>query len=269
MRIVITGASGNVGSALLRRLGRGRRARPRRRRAPPAGRGPRRSPAWSGRRSTCPATTARARCARPAPARTRWCTSPGGSSRPIAWTTSPSSGSAARGASSRRSTAAGVPHLVHMSSVGAYSPRRDDSPVAETWPTGACRARRTAGTRPPRSGCSTGSRATPPARPSPGSGPGSWASATPVAPCSATPCRRWCRRRLLDHVPVLPLDRRLAIPMVHADDVADAIVRVLEGRVPGPSTSRPTPPSPPTTSRACWGPGWCTSPPRSCGRRCP
>ena len=38
---------------------------------------------------------------------------------------------------------------------------------------------------------------------------------------------------LLRHVPVLPLDRGLAIPMVHADDVADAIVRVLEARVPG------------------------------------
>ena len=32
-------------------------------------------------------------------------------------------------------TAAGVPHLVHMSSVGAYSPKRDDSPVDESWPT--------------------------------------------------------------------------------------------------------------------------------------
>jgi nucleoside-diphosphate-sugar epimerase len=38
---------------------------------------------------------------------------------------------------------------------------------------------------------------------------------------------------LLNHVPVLPLDRGLAIPMVHADDVADAIVRVLDARAPG------------------------------------
>ena len=30
---------------------------------------------------------------------------------------------------------------------------------------------------------------------------------------------------VLDHVPVLPLDRRLAVPMVHADDVADAVAR--------------------------------------------
>src|SRR5689334_19184639 len=30
---------------------------------------------------------------------------------------------------------AGVPHLVHMSSVGAYSPKSDDEPVDESWPT--------------------------------------------------------------------------------------------------------------------------------------
>jgi UDP-glucose 4-epimerase len=39
--------------------------------------------------------------------------------------------------------------------------------------------------------------------------------------------------RLLAHVPVLPLDRGLAIPMVHADDVADAVTRVLGARAPG------------------------------------
>jgi nucleoside-diphosphate-sugar epimerase len=38
---------------------------------------------------------------------------------------------------------------------------------------------------------------------------------------------------LVGHVPVLPLDRRLAIPMVHADDVADAVLRVLGRRVGG------------------------------------
>ena len=37
-------------------------------------------------------------------------------------------------------TDAGVPHLVHMSSVGAYSPKRDDSPVDETGRPTACRS---------------------------------------------------------------------------------------------------------------------------------
>ena len=30
-------------------------------------------------------------------------------------------------------TAASVPHLVHMSSLGAYSPRQGDHPVDESW----------------------------------------------------------------------------------------------------------------------------------------
>ena len=45
-------------------------------------------------------------------------------------------------------------------------------------------------------------------------------------------------RPLLSHVPVLPLDRRLAIPVVHADDVADAVARVLESVRPARSTWR-------------------------------
>jgi nucleoside-diphosphate-sugar epimerase len=43
-------------------------------------------------------------------------------------------------------------------------------------------------------------------------------------------------------LPVLPLDRSLVIPMVHADDVADAIVRVLDGRVGGPFNLAAEPP---------------------------
>jgi UDP-glucose 4-epimerase len=38
---------------------------------------------------------------------------------------------------------------------------------------------------------------------------------------------------LLRHVPVLPIDERLVIPMVHADDVADALARVIGSRTPG------------------------------------
>jgi nucleoside-diphosphate-sugar epimerase len=130
--------------------------------------------------------------------------------------------------------AADVPHLVHMSSVGAYSPKRDDARVDETWPTDGV--------------------------------PSSWYSRSKAsaerlldAHEQAHPHRVVTRLRpgivgqrnagsallrygvpalvpaaVLRHVPVLPLDRRLAIPVVHADDVADAIVRVLDGRVAGP-----------------------------------
>jgi nucleoside-diphosphate-sugar epimerase len=52
---------------------------------------------------------------------------------------------------------------------------------------------------------------------------------------------------VLDHVPVLPLDRRLRIPMVHADDVADAIARVMDQRAGGPFNLSADPPI--TTAR--------------------
>jgi nucleoside-diphosphate-sugar epimerase len=42
----------------------------------------------------------------------------------------------------------------------------------------------------------------------------------------------WLPTRLLRLVLLLPLDRRLQFPVVHSDDVADAVVRVLE-RQPG------------------------------------
>lgn len=36
------------------------------------------------------------------------------------------------------------------------------------------------------------------------------------------------------HVPLLPIDRRFAVPAVHTDDVSDAIVRAIERRASGP-----------------------------------
>jgi nucleoside-diphosphate-sugar epimerase len=39
--------------------------------------------------------------------------------------------------------------------------------------------------------------------------------------------------QLVPMLPVLPLDKRLCIPLVHADDVADAIVRVVDQRAVG------------------------------------
>jgi nucleoside-diphosphate-sugar epimerase len=132
----------------------------------------------------------------------------------------------------RAVAAAGVPHLVHMSSVGAYSPKRDDSRVDESWPTGGV----------PSSPYSRHKSAaerllddheaihdTVVTRLRPGIvGQRSAGSALlrygvpGLVPAKA-----------LDLVPVLPMDRGLVIPMVHADDVADAIERVLTRRAAG------------------------------------
>ena len=130
-------------------------------------------------------------------------------------------------------SAAGVAHLVHMSSVGAYSPKRDDEPVDESWPTGGVRTsmysrHKSAAERllDRAEAAGTGPVVT---RMRPGIvGQRSAGSALlryglpGIVPGS-----------LLAHVPVLPLDRGLAIPMVHADDVAEAVARALDARVPG------------------------------------
>ena len=129
--------------------------------------------------------------------------------------------------------AAGVPHLVHMSSVGAYSPKRDDEPVDESWPTDGVPSSMYSRHKAAAERILDRVEAEAPdlvvSRMRPGIvGQHSAGSAllrygVPAAVPAA----------VLDHVPVLPLDRRLAVPMVHADDVADAVVRVLGSRTPG------------------------------------
>ncbi|APE10290.1 NAD-dependent epimerase/dehydratase family protein [Rhodococcus pyridinivorans] len=47
---------------------------------------------------------------------------------------------------------------------------------------------------------------------------------------------------ITNHLPLIPIDHKLTIPAVHSDDVADALVAALERRVPGPfNLGAPTP----------------------------
>lgn len=127
----------------------------------------------------------------------------------------------------------GPTHLVHMSSVGAYSPKRDDEPVDETWPTGGVP------TSPYSRHKATAERLLD-AHEDAHEGlaitrmrPGIVGQAAAASALLRYGLPALVPARAIDLLPVLPLDRRLKVPMVHADDVADAIARALDGRAPG------------------------------------
>ncbi|MFF8035239.1 NAD-dependent epimerase/dehydratase family protein [Streptomyces sp. NPDC016626] len=134
----------------------------------------------------------------------------------------------------RAVTETGVPHLVHMSSVGAYSPKKDDRPVDESWPTGGVRSSRYSRHK------SAAERLL-----DRYAAPGAVPLVTRLRPgivgqrAAGSSLLRYgvpalVPPKALDLLPVLPMDRRLTVPMVHADDVAEAIAAVLHRRVGGP-----------------------------------
>ncbi len=139
--------------------------------------------------------------------------------------------------------AANVPHLVHMSSVGAYAPGAYGRKVDESWSTAGLES-------------SAYSRAKSAverilddyeARNPDGVGITRMRPGLIVQRDAATGLRRYTLPAYLDPrlarlLPVLPLDRRLAVPMVHADDVADACVRAIERRALGPFNLAAEPP---------------------------
>jgi len=126
-----------------------------------------------------------------------------------------------------------VGQIVHMSSVGAYSPKRDAAPVDEEWPVNgvpsSSYSRHKAAAERLLNSFEQIAEGTAVARLRPGIiGQLSAGSALlryalpPVLPAKA-----------IKAIPVLPMPAGLTIPMVHADDVADAIVRVLQQRAVG------------------------------------
>lgn len=137
---------------------------------------------------------------------------------------------------------AGVLHLVHQSSLGAYAPKRDNTPVDESWPT----------TGVPTSGYSRRKAAAErllddyeAAQPE--------TLVTRVRPGivgqreAASSLLRYTvpgvvPARLLGALPVLPLDRDLAFSAVHVDDYVEAVAAMLHQRVGGAfNLAAPTP----------------------------
>jgi UDP-glucose 4-epimerase len=131
-----------------------------------------------------------------------------------------------------------VGHLVHMSSVGAYAPRRDAHPVDEKWPVEAVPSssysRHKVAAEKLLDAFEQSNEVPLVTRLRPGIiGQASAGSALlryglPI----------FVPAKVLDAIPVLPLPAGLTIPMVHADDVADATVRVLQSRSGERSTLR-------------------------------
>ncbi len=130
----------------------------------------------------------------------------------------------------RAAEAAGVEHLVHVSSIGAYSRARDARPVGENWPTGggapglAYSRHKSAAER-----LLDGHEARPGHRPRVARVRPSLVARREVGGAldrytlpSLLPAG------LLGLVPVLPLDRRFRVQLTHTDDVADGIVTIVE-----------------------------------------
>ncbi|WP_322919306.1 NAD-dependent epimerase/dehydratase family protein [Nocardioides renjunii] len=231
MRIVITGATGNIGSALLRRLtADGEHDLVGVVRRPPGPAEPYDAVAWHPADLTevQPAELAAAFRGADAVVHLAWGFQPshredyleelgvGGTRRVIA---------AVR--------AAGVPHLVHMSSVGAYSPKRDDVPVDESWPTGGVQTSMYSRHKSTAERLLDGLERDAPELVVSRMRPGIVGQRDAGSALLRYGLPALVPGGLLRHVPVVPLDRGLAIPMVHSDDVADAVTRVLGARAPG------------------------------------
>jgi UDP-glucose 4-epimerase len=238
MRIVITGASGNVGTALLRRLARDRHDVVGLSRRPPPPEPPYDTASWVALDLTAMSAPELALVFAGADAVVH-----------LAWGFQPShdvehlrrldvEGTRTVVEAAR---AADVPHLVHQSSVGAYSPGA--GPVDESWPTGGIDSLAYSQHKVAAERLLDEHERTHPDRPAvartrPGF-IGQRAAGSALVRYGMPP---YVPAGLLRHVPVLPLDRRLAVPMVHADDVADAIARVLQRRATGPFNLAADPP---------------------------
>lgn len=132
-------------------------------------------------------------------------------------------------------TTAGVAHLVHMSSVGAYRAAPGQPRVTESWPHDGM----------PTSPYSTHKAAAEAhldqfeAGPSAGTltitrlRPGIVVQRAAGSALLRYGVPGYLPARAVGWLPVLPMDRRLRMPLIHADDVADAVARVLDRRAGG------------------------------------
>jgi nucleoside-diphosphate-sugar epimerase len=127
----------------------------------------------------------------------------------------------------------GVRHLVHMSSVGAYSPKTDDHPVPEAYPTDGVPTSPYSQHKAAAERLLDGFEREHPGIVVTRMRPGIVGQRDAGSALLRYGVPGFVPPRALRMTPVLPFDRSVRIPMVHAADVADAIARVLESRAPG------------------------------------
>jgi UDP-glucose 4-epimerase len=243
-RIVVTGASGNVGTALLRRLaaaeddydvvGVVRRT--------PAPSEPYDSASWHALDVAASTATQRLR---------EICDGADCVVH-LAWGFQPTRntdylhrvGVAGTTAVVRAAHDAGVDHFVHMSSVGTYAAGAYGRRVDESWSTAGIDSSTYSRTKsaaeavlddyedahPDRSMVIARLR------------PGLIVQRDAAAGLRRYTLPAWLSPLLLRHLPLLPLDRSFIVPFVHADDVADAVVRIIERRSEGPFNIAAEPP---------------------------
>lgn len=124
--------------------------------------------------------------------------------------------------------------LVHVSSVAVYSPRRSETRVDEDWARGGIpgatysqlkvEAERMLSTAASSAGAQDRVCVVRPCL------VGQFEAGGPMLRCGAPAV---FPARVLNRLPVVPVDERFGIQLVHADDVADVIVRILERRAAG------------------------------------
>ena len=233
MRIVITGASGNVGTALLRNLADSGHELVGVVRRPPEPKGVYAGVEWHGLDLAAPAVAQRLRPivdGADAVVHLAWGFQP---TRNTEYLTRLGVGGTT--AVLRAAHAAGVGHLVHMSSVGTYAAGRYGRWVAESWPTTGIptspysRDKSSAEALLDRYEADHASDGVAVARMRPG---------FIVQQAAASGLMRYALpgfvpMGLIPLLPLLPLDRGLCIPLIHADDVASAIVSAVERRATG------------------------------------
>lgn len=136
-----------------------------------------------------------------------------------------------------------VPHLLHMSSVGAYAPGRYGEKVDETWSTaGVTSSAYSRAKSAAEAMLDSYERRNPDGVGITRMRPGFILQRDAAAGLRRYTLPAYVSPRWLRWLPLLPLDRSLAVSMVHADDVADAFVRAIERCALGPFNLAAEPP---------------------------